>query len=83
MAAKAYKVYYARNGDDPEYYLMDHSTFTYLMAPEVGFLEFYPLGATPEAVAEFGGLLCRPSLTAAQRPTRAVRAPATRGGHRR
>jgi protein SCO1/2 len=51
-AAKAYKVYYAKNGDDPEYYLMDHSSFSYLMAPEVGFLEFYPSDATPEAVAD-------------------------------
>jgi protein SCO1/2 len=51
-AAKAYKVYYRRNGDDPDYYLMDHSSFTYLMAPETGFLEFYPSNATPEAVAE-------------------------------
>lgn len=52
VAAKAYKVYYRRNGDDPEYYLMDHSSFSYLMAPEVGFLEYYPSNATPEAVAE-------------------------------
>jgi protein SCO1/2 len=51
-AAKAYKVYYRKAGDDPEYYLMDHSTFTYLMAPEAGFLEFYPSDTTPEAIAE-------------------------------
>ncbi len=51
-AAKAYKVYYRKNGDDPDYYLMDHSSFTYLMAPGVGFLEFYPSDATPEAIAD-------------------------------
>jgi protein SCO1/2 len=51
-AAKAYKVYYGRSGDDPEFYMMDHSTFTYLMAPGVGFLDFYRSEATPEAVAE-------------------------------
>jgi protein SCO1/2 len=51
-AAKAYKVYYRRTGDDPDYYLMDHSSFTYLMAPETGFLEFYPSDASPETVAE-------------------------------
>ena len=50
-AAEAYKVYYRKNGDDPDYYLMDHSTFTYLMAPETGFLEFYRSEATPEEVA--------------------------------
>ena len=31
---------------------MDHSTFTYLMAPGTGFLEFFPSDATPEAVAD-------------------------------
>ena len=51
-AAAAYKVYYRRNGDDPDYYLMDHSTFTYLMAPGSRFLEFYRSEATPEQVAE-------------------------------
>lgn len=51
-AAKAYKVFYRRNGNDPEYYLMDHSTFTYLMAPQVGFLEFYASELDPSAVAE-------------------------------
>lgn len=51
-AARAYKVYYRKAGDDPEYYLMDHSTFTYLMAPEVGFLEFFPSDTPPEEMAE-------------------------------
>lgn len=51
-AAKAYKVYYRKSGDDPEYYLMDHSTFTYLMDPEAGFLEFYPSDTAPEEMAE-------------------------------
>jgi protein SCO1 len=51
-AARAYKVYYRKSGDDPEYYLMDHSNFTYLMAPGLGFLEYYSSTATPEEVAE-------------------------------
>lgn len=51
-AAKAYKVFYRKAGDDPENYLMDHSTFTYLVAPGTGFLEFFSSEATPEAVAE-------------------------------
>lgn len=51
-AASAYKVYYRRNGDDPEYYLMDHSTFTYLMAPATGFLEFYRSELSPEGIAD-------------------------------
>jgi protein SCO1/2 len=51
-AANAYRVYFNKNGDDPEFYLMDHSTFTYLVAPEVGFLEFFASAATPEEIAD-------------------------------
>lgn len=51
-AAAAYRVYYRRAGDDPEFYLMDHSTFSYLAAPGQPFLEFYSTDATPEAIAE-------------------------------
>lgn len=52
-AAKAYKVYYQKAGeDDPEYYLMDHSAFIYLMAPTEGFLQVYRRGEAPEAIAE-------------------------------
>jgi protein SCO1/2 len=51
-AAKAYKVYYGKAGDDPEFYLMDHTTFSYLMAPGVGFLEVYRSDASAEAVAD-------------------------------
>jgi len=50
-AARAYRVYYARAGDDPDYYLMDHSTFTYLMMPEVGFVDFFRHGADPAEIA--------------------------------
>ena len=52
-AAKAYKVYYQKaESDDPEYYLMDHSAFIYLMAPGEGFLQVYRRGEAPEAIAE-------------------------------
>ena len=51
-AANAYRVYYGRADDDPEFYLMDHSTFTYLMDPELGFLEFYVSDTSPEDMAE-------------------------------
>jgi protein SCO1/2 len=51
-AARAFRVYYARSGDDPEFYLMDHSTFTYLMAPGGGFLDFFRHGTDPAEVAE-------------------------------
>jgi protein SCO1/2 len=32
--------------------MMDHTTFSYLMAPGIGFLEFYRSEATPEAIAD-------------------------------
>ena len=54
-AATAYKVYFRKSGDDPDYYLMDHSTFTYFMAPEVGFLEFFPSDTSPEDMADTVG----------------------------
>ncbi len=51
-AARAWRVYYARSGTDPDYYLMDHSTFTYLAAPQTGFLDFFRHGSTPEEIAD-------------------------------
>ncbi|HEV7371043.1 SCO family protein [Arenibaculum sp.] len=52
QAASAYKVYYAKAGDDPDYYLMDHSSFIYLMGPDGKFLDVFPRGAAPERIAE-------------------------------
>ena len=48
-AAKAYQVYFAKEEDpeDPEFYLIEHSTFTYLMHPDYGFLQFF--GRAPRA----------------------------------
>ncbi len=52
-ASLAYKTYYAKepNGD-PEYYLMDHSTFTYLVLPDRGFVEFFRRDVTPQEMAD-------------------------------
>ena len=38
-------------GDD-EYYLVDHSTFTYLVLPETGFVEFFKRDDSPEKIAK-------------------------------
>lgn len=51
-AAKAWRVYYNKAGEGDEDYLMDHSTFTYLAAPEVGFLEVFRRETTPEQMAD-------------------------------
>ena len=51
--ARAYKVYYQKQpGDDDEYYLMDHSSFTYLMMPEFGFVDFLRSDLSPQTVAD-------------------------------
>jgi protein SCO1/2 len=52
-AARAYKVYYRKqSGDDEEYYLMDHSSFTYLMIPDIGFVDFLRSDIPPQKVAD-------------------------------
>ena len=51
-ASQAYKTYYHANDDDPEYYLVDHSTQTYLMFPDTGLATFFRRDDTPEQVAE-------------------------------
>jgi protein SCO1 len=40
-ASITYKTYFKQQPADDDYYLMDHSTFTYLMMPKVGFVEFF------------------------------------------
>ncbi|NQW01280.1 MAG: SCO family protein [Rhodospirillales bacterium] len=53
--AKAYRVYYAKareNKDDPEDYLVDHSSITYLIGPDGAFLEHFSHGTEPEQIAE-------------------------------
>lgn len=52
-AANAYKAYFKKEEDaDPDFYLVDHSTFTYLMLPETGFAEFFRREVTPDEMAE-------------------------------
>lgn len=47
----AYRTYSAKNGTGDDY-LMDHSTFSYLVAPEQGFLEYFRNTETPEQMAD-------------------------------
>jgi protein SCO1/2 len=51
-ASQAYKTYYRKQDGDDEFYLVDHSTFTYLVLPELGFVEFFRRETTPEEMAE-------------------------------
>ena len=52
-ASRAYKSYYNSHddGSDP-YYLVDHSTFTYFVLPEHGFVEFFRRETSPQDMAE-------------------------------
>ncbi|WP_425039993.1 SCO family protein [Primorskyibacter sp. S187A] len=50
-ASKAYRTYYKVQPSDDEYYLVDHSTFTYFVTPEHGFLEFFRRDTSAEAMA--------------------------------
>ncbi len=49
-ASKAYRTYYAKNGEGEDY-LMDHTTFTYLMGAD-GMWEFYRRDVTAADMAE-------------------------------
>lgn len=51
-ASKAYKTYYKAHKDGTEEYLVDHSTFTYLVFPEIGFQEFFRRDVTAEGMAD-------------------------------
>lgn len=53
-ASQAYRTYYRKQepeDGDEEYYLMDHSTFTYLTLPGYGFVEYFRRDTTPEDMA--------------------------------
>ena len=55
-ASLAYKTYFKVQEGDPEFYLVDHSTFTYLVLPDHGFVEFFKREATPQEMAD--GVAC-------------------------
>ncbi|MBL4916616.1 SCO family protein [Szabonella alba] len=51
-AAQAYKVYSQAHDKTDDYYLVDHSTFTYLMLPGTGFAEFFKREESADRIAE-------------------------------
>lgn len=52
--ADAYRVFYAKveNKDDPQAYLMDHSSIIYLMGPDGKFLKHFTYSTDAKALAE-------------------------------
>ncbi|MDT8857573.1 SCO family protein [Paracoccaceae bacterium Fryx2] len=51
-ASLAYKTYFKIQDPTEEYYLIDHSTFTYLVLPGTGFVDFFKREVTPDQMAE-------------------------------
>jgi len=52
-ASKAYRTYYSAHPADAEgEYIVDHSTFSYLVMPEKGFVEFFRRELTPDQMAD-------------------------------
>ena len=51
-AADAYHVYYRKQDGDDDNYLVDHSTFTYLMFPDNRFADYFRRDDTAEDMAE-------------------------------
>jgi protein SCO1/2 len=52
VASKAYRTYYSAHPPVDGEYLVDHSTFSYLVTPENGFIEFFRRELTPEQLAD-------------------------------
>ncbi|WP_435311672.1 SCO family protein [Primorskyibacter sedentarius] len=51
-ASQTYRTYYKAHDDGSDYYLVDHSTFSYLVLPEHGFVEFFRRELAPEEMAD-------------------------------
>ena len=51
-ASQAYRTYYKAHPPVDGEYLVDHSTFSYLVMPEVGFVEYFRREMTPDVMAE-------------------------------
>lgn len=51
-ASVAYRTYYKKQETGDEYYLMDHSTFTYLVLPKTGFVDFFRRETSAEEMAD-------------------------------
>ncbi|MFN4058717.1 MAG: SCO family protein [Roseinatronobacter sp.] len=54
-ATRAYRVYFAKQDSTGELYLIDHSTFSYLLLPGHGFVDIIRRDQTPEQVADMVG----------------------------
>ncbi|NNK15313.1 MAG: SCO family protein [Sulfitobacter sp.] len=51
-ASQAYRTYYKAQPAVDDEYLVDHSTFSYLVMPEIGFVEYFRREVTPDEMAD-------------------------------
>lgn len=51
-AARAYRAYFAAQESDDDFFLIDHSTFSYFMLPGHGFVDIIRRDQSPEQVAD-------------------------------
>lgn len=51
-ASEAYRTYYKAHDAEDEFYLVDHSTFSYLVMPGEGFVDFFRRDVTPDQMAD-------------------------------
>jgi protein SCO1/2 len=51
-ASQAYKTYFKAQKAEDNYYLVDHTTFSYLVLPQHGFVEFFRRDLAAEEVAD-------------------------------
>ena len=51
-ASRAYKTYFKKQDSGDQYYMMDHSTYTYLMLPGSGFADFFTRDDTAAQIAD-------------------------------
>ncbi len=51
-ASQAYRTYYKAQDTGDDFYLVDHSTFTYLVLPEHGFVDYFRNDLTADQVAD-------------------------------
>ena len=51
-ASQAYRTYFKAHDDGSDYYLVDHSTFSYLVLPQHGFVEYFRRDLAPEEMAD-------------------------------
>lgn len=52
VASQAYRTYYKAHKEQGEFYLVDHTTLSYLVLPEYGFVEFFKHEDRAEDIAE-------------------------------